>query len=529
MPNAQRGSSNVVPATTLSSVVQPHAFAATSGGRYTAKQEADGKWSVLDVPIFSELPAGERRNEKAIGREWMEAAVKAAKVRAAEGYEAPLHVFHHDGMHQTVPAGRVVFKEVRDVTYEGKLRAAVIVDFVAIPQDIFARIEREEFPYRSVEVHDWDKPEIASVALLNDEVPFFKLAMLTIGTKVQYEDMVTAVQAYSRTAGGAVAAIPFAAYCAKKDRRGAAILFKFDQPEGKGPKEGGAETDDQPKKPKPGEKPAEGAEGKSEDEESPAETISPEAKLLTQAMNLIQTMLTRQDQIAQRLGLELVNVDTEPPTLTDRKPAEQPAPKPKGATGEDGNADGDTDHDDDTDPKTKKKNFQENDMTPEEITKLAADAAEKAVLKRENEQLQAKQKVDGLVAGAVESLKGWNVTDSLKATLRSVAESKDGEANLKLFVDSFKAHTQKDSPATASEAERVNAAAHTATPGNAMTSAGGLTADEEKVVQKFRAKGPREAERVVKLAAQYGQLRGRITAPFEKFVEANINDDRNFR
>ena len=64
---------------------------------YTATQHPDGTWSILDVPIFAEVPKGARGSNQEVGREWMEEALRKARFRREkDGYIAPLHV-HHTG------------------------------------------------------------------------------------------------------------------------------------------------------------------------------------------------------------------------------------------------------------------------------------------------------------------------------------------------------------------------------------------------------------------------------------------------
>jgi hypothetical protein len=153
------------------------------GGGYAAKQRPDGTWDILDVPIMGTIDEGERRNEEEIGVEWMQEAIAKAKSREAEGYLAPLHIQHHEFGVTTRRAGFVLPTRVGTVRYEGEEIPALYADLLAIPEDVFASIERAEIPYRSVEIHDWDVPEINSLALLEDEVPFFRFEMLTIGAK----------------------------------------------------------------------------------------------------------------------------------------------------------------------------------------------------------------------------------------------------------------------------------------------------------------------------------------------------------
>lgn len=151
------------------------------GGQYTARVYPDGSADILHVPIFGELEAFARRNQQPIGEEWHRAAWRADQQLAAQQYLPPAHVGHHDDGTPTRRAGFFRIVDVRRSLYRGRLQSTVFADFLRIPADIFARIRAGELPYVSAEICRWDRPEIASVALLSDEAPAFKFPLLTVG------------------------------------------------------------------------------------------------------------------------------------------------------------------------------------------------------------------------------------------------------------------------------------------------------------------------------------------------------------
>lgn len=169
------------------------------GGRYTAVRSPDGTWSILDVPVYPEhvLPAVYDaagrcvQPEIPITRAWLEAAVRRAKFRALyDAYAAPAHVNHHaevlppgSPVREVLPAGCFVARRVGTLSYCGRPHACVYGDFVGIPAERFAEIESGRLRYRSAEVLNLRDPEISSVAFLPTQVPYFRLPMLTIGTK----------------------------------------------------------------------------------------------------------------------------------------------------------------------------------------------------------------------------------------------------------------------------------------------------------------------------------------------------------
>lgn len=167
-------------------------FAAEDRNQYEATQNEDGTYNILGVPVFGEVPAGAKGNKEAIGREWMAAALKAFRRDSKGGYLPPLHLHHH-GFDDTRRAGHFRLTKLQRILYEGKGMWALFADLVQIPADIFAMIRDGEFPYRSVEIVDVDSEEegerrISSLALLDDDEPFFRFKLLN-GDTIRAADL----------------------------------------------------------------------------------------------------------------------------------------------------------------------------------------------------------------------------------------------------------------------------------------------------------------------------------------------------
>lgn len=175
------------------------------GPGYRAEQASDGTWTIFDVPVFA---VHEHPTFGKFGAKWLKAALGMAQTRAAEGYLPPLHVRHHDEPTGAPVrgAGRFRLTRVGPVSHGGEQIQALWADLIGVRPEIYAEIARGDFPYRSVEIHaahvDPKAAEIDSIALLDDEVPFFRLPMLRISdqqplisTKLQATGPVLAYQA----------------------------------------------------------------------------------------------------------------------------------------------------------------------------------------------------------------------------------------------------------------------------------------------------------------------------------------------
>ena len=168
------------------------------GGQFTARENPDGTYNVMDVPIFAEhtvkTPKGE---EFRIDREWMSKAIKNASLRRSrDNYLAPCHINHHGTGRDVQPAGFFLPKHVDSIEFEGREVDVMFADLVAIPRDVYQKIKQGGLPFRSVESHriTSPKPEIDSLALMADEVPFFRLSLLTIGKEIPFKGAIGKVE-----------------------------------------------------------------------------------------------------------------------------------------------------------------------------------------------------------------------------------------------------------------------------------------------------------------------------------------------
>ena len=147
---------------------------------YRADQARDGTYTIYDVPIFSahaeELRDGTSRE---FTPEWLSGAVQKGLQRNAEGYLPPLHVRHH-GDGEVEAAGKFRVTRVGSILHGGVETPTVFADLVGVRPAIYERIRKGELSYRSVEILDVGATEIDSLALLDDEVPFFRFPLLRV-------------------------------------------------------------------------------------------------------------------------------------------------------------------------------------------------------------------------------------------------------------------------------------------------------------------------------------------------------------
>lgn len=222
---------------------------------YTARREADGTFTILDVPIMVEHTPPEDKT-KYLGRDWMTECIKFDKaLQAVNDHKGRVHIRHNG---EISPASGKGFLELTDVKkiklaeqkqLDPKDPSKVEINIVEkdalysnlrgfSEMDVQAMAEKR-WPYRSVEFARSLAPQIMGLALLETEPPFFKLPILTVdkiendGKFVKHEAMQPALATYSSQAHHAV-------------------LFRIDEAEEKKPEgEKPDGKDEQPKGGKP--------------------------------------------------------------------------------------------------------------------------------------------------------------------------------------------------------------------------------------------------------------------------------------
>lgn len=187
------------------------------GVKYRAVKNDDGTYSIFDVPIFGTLPAGQRGNEKTIDREWMLKALERANTAAAGGFIPPVHFAHPGGGSWKTCSFRL--SRVGKMTLEGKEMDVLFADLLEVGEDIVQAIEAGQFPYRSVEVRDWNEPNVNALGLLSGDPPYFRFPRM-IGVQVEQQEIAGPAMAFD---GGLVAAL-----AADAGTRHLSAVFNFD-------------------------------------------------------------------------------------------------------------------------------------------------------------------------------------------------------------------------------------------------------------------------------------------------------------
>jgi hypothetical protein len=379
------------------------------GGKYRWKKNPDGTFDMYDVPIFGELPPGERHNKKHVGRSWHEAAIEKAKARRdKDGYVAPLHVKHHVLFgSDTKRAGFLMPTAAKERELGGKKQSVLHADLLYMPSDVFSRIEKVDLPYRSVEVADWDDPEILSLALLDDEAPYFKFELTTKGEEIKDTparmDGPLAVAAFSHQGRSH-------------------ILMKFADEKGEGAPSH-AQSSSNPASP-------------SADAHSSAPKQDGHRDAEMAVLSELKAML---QSVVEAIG-RLAPQPPPPPQPAMPKPAELP----KGQASD------------------QKKSFkQENTMTADELKAVEAAAeacaAKDALAAKENADAQAAA-LKGLVDDAHAALAEYAVSESSKKELSTIAE-RGGKEAVDAFVSAFKKIAPKMPPKSAAHLDKLMASA----------------------------------------------------------------------
>lgn len=151
---------------------------------FATRANDDGTVSVLDVPVFAESVDARGKGQALVhGLERMRSWLAVAERRYAEvGYEAPLHVGHH-GYTEVKGAGTFRPTKLVQRQIDGAQRWVMLAE-LRIRPEVYARVERGELLYRSVEIKP-DASELLGLALLEHEAPFHKLELLRVSAAAE--------------------------------------------------------------------------------------------------------------------------------------------------------------------------------------------------------------------------------------------------------------------------------------------------------------------------------------------------------
>lgn len=158
-------------------------FARMPGGRYEARQDDDGTWTVLGIPIFTTVKKGVKQATRDITAADLRMAVDIHNRKFNEGYVAQCNVLHNYGLFKAQRAGFFLPREVRTDRFNGQLRPIIFADLLNVPNKVFLAMDRGDLPYCSVEVKSYEPLQFGALALLDTEPPFFEFPMITFATK----------------------------------------------------------------------------------------------------------------------------------------------------------------------------------------------------------------------------------------------------------------------------------------------------------------------------------------------------------
>ena len=163
---------------------------------YRAEQASDGTWTIYDVPVFASHTDDRGHEDVEFSSRWLKKALRKASIRADEGYLPPLHVRHHGDPEGVTAAGKFRLTRLGTIDHGGEKVTALFADLVGVRPKVYEAIRRGELSYRSVEILDVDVPEIDSLALLDDEVPFFRFENLRIAEETPQKTRAAAAALY---------------------------------------------------------------------------------------------------------------------------------------------------------------------------------------------------------------------------------------------------------------------------------------------------------------------------------------------
>jgi len=208
--------------------VQTAHFSRVPGGTYECRKNADGTWDILDVEFFSTIPKGVKGAPKDITEEDLQASVEVHQAKFTnDRFLARLNVLHNYGNTKATGAGFFLPKRVARMNFGGKSRPVVFCDLISVSESVLGMIQRNELPYRSAEVREWEPLQFGALALLDTEPPFFEFPLLSGASVDTAGESESVGHEIFRFRGSSEPA----AVAAFTSNEGSSFLFKFAQQE----------------------------------------------------------------------------------------------------------------------------------------------------------------------------------------------------------------------------------------------------------------------------------------------------------
>jgi hypothetical protein len=204
-------------------------FCNDNRGKFAAAQNADGTWTVKDLPIFGEVAKGEHGSPVNIDPKWLNTLVaNHERLFKQNGYQPVLHFGHNDpilGLYKPPVIGKVRVKRAEPSDYNGAKKFTVFAD-VTFSAAEYKNFRDGKYPVFSAEIESWTNPLFGSVAALSKS-PHFKFANAGVGKEYPYGVQAFAAKGtggrfYFRHDGGSHAM----AHIIKATRDGKPVFFQ---------------------------------------------------------------------------------------------------------------------------------------------------------------------------------------------------------------------------------------------------------------------------------------------------------------
>jgi hypothetical protein len=423
---------------------------------------------------MTSLHAGEfprPRNEKPIGREWLQAAVNRAAQRESEGHFGSLHLNHHGDPNSDIFCGALQLISVGSIKYLDEMRDCIFANFLRVPQEIFDMMKAGKLPYRSIEGSNWNDPEISSLALMPTETPFWRLPTLTIGSEASSTEIHAMFP--SRIAAKLIGGIPMQDKVEPKIEAKPEVEVKAALPT---PPPAPPKKDEKEEKVEEKHAPSEtgmkaaGQTAPGGTPEAPGMSVAPGGTTQAAALDNLETHVRGFiSGCSKYLKAEMVA----PEKPEEKKPAEQ--------------------------------------VSASANVELATAKAERDVLKAKLDQKEKDEAVNALVASAEKSLIGMAVNAEIRASLREMATC--GEVPLKKYVEVLAKGLPAPAPASPDQAtSAIKAAATSSAP------------DETEIMNVLGAQSPEiraRAKHYVDMGRRY-IASTRSTVTLREYVMCNL-------
>jgi uncharacterized protein YdcH (DUF465 family) len=476
------------------------------GGQYEWELGADGKYTIKSVEVFSAHSFGENGVNYEVTDDWIDETHK----KLLENFPKHMIPVNYSVEHRTETKKHLGFLKpthTKKIKVNGKFRNTMFGDIVGIEPQDFEDFRRTKYPFRSASIVSFKQHRLRDLSMLREDPGFYEYPLLTLEEKREKEEApLLAYQAVGDDGGDFLYA--FGANDKKKK--------KTDEKKDSSDKSSGEE------KKKPFDKKSEGAGDSSEvgdveqdsveGESGDGEDAQPES--MTDGMSLEQKV----DAILAAVK-ELLkdSVPSEDEVNGNKAPSQDKGASKKTYSAKEDPVSKETEVKKDADAavvsadakSTEAKASVESDAKNDAHYAALADRTAKLEKK-----ISSKENAEKTIAEL--EAEGYHLTPKTKDQIATYAAKSD--EHLKVYVDTYRAHAEKD-PSPSVEGD----AATKASTGAATKSS--VLPDE---VAQYAAKNPADKAGIAKRAKLFQEYQeykasGGTIVSFDRYVAAELN------